>query len=132
MTGPEAVDFDGDGIRFEDADGNKVSYVNDAYTFNAPSFNLQNGNHTTLATIPVPAGKKLRIYASGVNPSGVSGVNIVARNTTDSTDLYSNNSGYNSGDPLVEGAQGDTVELRIENTSGNEQLVNGFIKVEVF
>lgn len=121
----------GDIIASQDWDDLVSVIKKNAAVFNtSSSISLADTEYVTMGRLELPAGTTIKVHASAVNPSGVTGLNAVVRNVTDSTDIYSNNTGTNIGPDLASGGDGDTIELRLDNSSGSQQDAKAWIAVE--
>lgn len=122
----------GDVISAQDWD-DKVSVIkkNSAVFNTSSSILLEDTEWITLGRIALPSNTDLKVHASGLDPSDTTDLDLKVRNVTDSSDIYTDNSETNIGPDLDSGGEGDTVEIRIENNTGEEQNVKGWAAVEV-
>jgi len=102
-----------------------------AITLNLSTHQIDSGNHAELGRFNLPAGTTIKVHASGIDPSGTTDLNVVVRNVTDSTDIYSNNSETNIGPDLASGGDGDIVEIRIDNSTDSAQDASGWCIFEI-
>lgn len=102
-----------------------------AFTVNQSTMNIGDGNHVELAKFDLPAGTTVKVHASGIDPAGTTGLDVVVRNQTDATDIYTDNTQTNIGPDLASGGDGDTVSVRLDNTSGSEQQASGWAVIEI-
>lgn len=122
----------GDLITSSDYNTRTVVIKKNPTTVNQPKTRIQRDDFLVLSREVLDAGDRINIHASGVEPSGVAGLELVVRNVTDGVDVFSDNQETNYGPDLVEAAaEGDVVEFRIENNTSSRQDVKGFCKYEV-
>ncbi len=121
----------GDVIASQDWDDQVTVIKKNASVANMDSRTITAGNHVVLERLNLLAGTTIKVHASAINPSGTTGLNVVVRNVTDASDIYSNNSETNIGPDLASGGDGDVVEIRVDNSSGSEQnSVSGSLHYE--
>jgi hypothetical protein len=122
----------GDLVTSSDYNTRTVVIKKNPTTVSVPETRLNDGDFLVLSREVLDAGDRLNIHAAGVDPSGVTGLQIKIRNITDGSDVFTENGDTNYGPDLVEAAAaGDQFEVRLENISGSRQDVKGFCKYEV-
>jgi hypothetical protein len=98
---------------------------------------LPDGEYVSIQRLSLPSDRKASVLSARVgdeNDNSVSGLEVELYNHTDDQTIYSTEQNtLTFGSPLASGGNGDSIELRINNNSGNPVDAQGLmiIKFEV-